>query len=155
MGRFGYRDYDPDVGRWTAKDPILFAGGDTDLYRYVLNDPVKLVDPLGLSSGCEVSCDLKRTGRIVLESHLISGINAATSWIGSKIPMSTGSNFLATGALIGISGGRTYAGAEKFEHNMADPITECIETCRERDYQDYLNSLDDSFWGTGSECQNY
>jgi RHS repeat-associated protein len=28
--RFGYRDYDPDVGRWTAKDLILFAGGDTD-----------------------------------------------------------------------------------------------------------------------------
>jgi RHS repeat-associated protein len=25
--RFGYRDYDPDTGRWTAKDPIGFAGG--------------------------------------------------------------------------------------------------------------------------------
>ncbi len=46
--RFGYRDYDPDIGRWTAKDPILFAGGDTDLYGYVLNDPVNLVDPEGL-----------------------------------------------------------------------------------------------------------
>jgi len=46
--RFGYRDYDPVVGRWTAKDPILFAGGDTDLYGYVLNDPVNLIDPLGL-----------------------------------------------------------------------------------------------------------
>ncbi len=46
--RFGFRDYDPDVGRWTAKDPILFAGGDTDLYGYVLNDPVNLIDPLGL-----------------------------------------------------------------------------------------------------------
>ena len=32
--RFGYRDYDPDIGRWTAKDPILFAGSDTDLYGY-------------------------------------------------------------------------------------------------------------------------
>ena len=30
--RFGFRDYDPDTGRWTAKDPIGFAGGDTDLY---------------------------------------------------------------------------------------------------------------------------
>jgi RHS repeat-associated protein len=30
--RFGYRDYDPETGRWTAKDPILFAGGDVDLY---------------------------------------------------------------------------------------------------------------------------
>ena len=46
--RFGFRDYDPDVGRWTAKDPILFAGGDTDLYGYCLNDPVNAVDPLGL-----------------------------------------------------------------------------------------------------------
>jgi len=46
--RFGYRDYDPDVGRWTAKDPIGFAGGDTDLYGYVLNDPVNFIDPEGL-----------------------------------------------------------------------------------------------------------
>ena len=46
--RFGYRDYDPDIGRWTAKDPIFFAGGDTDLYGYCLNDPVNFVDPWGL-----------------------------------------------------------------------------------------------------------
>ena len=46
--RFGYRDYDPDIGRWTAKDPIFFSGGDTDLYGYVLNDPVNSIDPLGL-----------------------------------------------------------------------------------------------------------
>jgi RHS repeat-associated protein len=46
--RFGFRDYDPDTGRWTAKDPIGFSGGDTDLYGYVQNDPVNLVDPFGL-----------------------------------------------------------------------------------------------------------
>ncbi|MDF1594107.1 MAG: peptidoglycan DD-metalloendopeptidase family protein [Desulfobacterales bacterium] len=46
--RFGYRDYDPDIGRWTAKDPLLFEGEDTDLYGYVLNDPVNLIDPWGL-----------------------------------------------------------------------------------------------------------
>jgi RHS repeat-associated protein len=46
--RFGFRDYDPDTGRWTAKDPIRFAGGDTDLYGYVLNDPVNAIDPYGL-----------------------------------------------------------------------------------------------------------
>ncbi len=45
---FGYRDYDPDLGRWTAKDPIGFAGGDTNLYGYCLNDPVNWIDPLGL-----------------------------------------------------------------------------------------------------------
>jgi RHS repeat-associated protein len=46
--RFGYRDYDPDTGRWTAKDPIGFAGGDTDLYGYCLSDPVNCVDSEGL-----------------------------------------------------------------------------------------------------------
>jgi len=45
--RFGARDYDPEVARWTAKDPILFQGGDTNLYGYVLNDPVNFIDPLG------------------------------------------------------------------------------------------------------------
>jgi RHS repeat-associated protein len=42
--RFGARDYDPEIGRWTTKDPIRFAGGDPNLYGYVLNDPVNLVD---------------------------------------------------------------------------------------------------------------
>jgi len=45
--RFGFRDYDPEVGRWTAKDPTGFAGGDMDLYGYVLNNPVNFVDPNG------------------------------------------------------------------------------------------------------------
>jgi RHS repeat-associated protein len=46
--RFGARDYDPETGRWTAKDPILFAGGDANLFAYVANDPVNWVDPQGL-----------------------------------------------------------------------------------------------------------
>ena len=46
--RFGYRDYDPEIGRWTAKDPIGFAGGDTDLYGYCLSDPVNRIDGNGL-----------------------------------------------------------------------------------------------------------
>lgn len=45
--RFGARDYDPETGRWTTKDPILFSGGDTNLYGYVLADPVNLIDPSG------------------------------------------------------------------------------------------------------------
>jgi RHS repeat-associated protein len=45
--RFGARDYDPETGRWTAKDPIGFAGGDPNLYGYVLGDPVNGVDPEG------------------------------------------------------------------------------------------------------------
>ncbi len=45
--RFGARDYDPSLGRWLSKDPILFEGGDTNLYGYVMNDPVNWIDPTG------------------------------------------------------------------------------------------------------------
>jgi len=48
--RFGFRDYDPDTGRWTAKDPILFTAGQVDLYGYVANNPVNWADPLGLQA---------------------------------------------------------------------------------------------------------
>ncbi|MBF0526567.1 MAG: RHS repeat-associated core domain-containing protein [Deltaproteobacteria bacterium] len=49
LTRFGARDYDATTGRWTAKDPILFEGGDTNLYGYCLNDPVNEIDSWGLS----------------------------------------------------------------------------------------------------------
>ncbi|MCP4105281.1 MAG: RHS repeat-associated core domain-containing protein [Desulfobacteraceae bacterium] len=52
--RFGFRDYDPDAGRWTAKDPIRFAGGDTDLYGYCLTDPINFIDPEGKLTLIEV-----------------------------------------------------------------------------------------------------
>jgi RHS repeat-associated protein len=45
--RFGKRDYDAVTGRWTKKDPIRFNGGQANLYAYVANDPIDLVDPYG------------------------------------------------------------------------------------------------------------
>jgi RHS repeat-associated protein len=45
--RFGARDYDPETGRWTSKDPLLFGGGDTGLYTYVADDPINATDPDG------------------------------------------------------------------------------------------------------------
>src|SRR5712691_240503 len=52
LTRFGARDYDPAIGRWTVKDPILFSGGDTNLYGYVFNDPINFIDPWGLTTKC-------------------------------------------------------------------------------------------------------
>jgi len=48
LTRFGYRDYDATTGKWTAKDPIGFSGGDSNLYGYVLGDPVNFTDSRGL-----------------------------------------------------------------------------------------------------------
>jgi len=66
--KFGVRDYDPSIGRWTAKDPIDFSGGDVNLYGYVGNGPVNFVDPLGLmgfSIGFEATGGLFGFGGII------------------------------------------------------------------------------------------
>ena len=47
--RFGARDYDPEIGRWSAKDPIDFQGGDANPYVYAYNQPSNFVDPMGLT----------------------------------------------------------------------------------------------------------
>jgi RHS repeat-associated protein len=45
--RFGFRDYDPVSGRWTARDPILIESGQSNLYAYVNNNPIMFRDPCG------------------------------------------------------------------------------------------------------------
>ena len=42
--RFGARDYDAELGRWTSKDPAGHAAGGANLFVYALNSPVGLVD---------------------------------------------------------------------------------------------------------------
>jgi RHS repeat-associated protein len=42
------RWYDPSVGRWLSEDPIGFAAGDVNLYRYVGNSSTMRTDPNGL-----------------------------------------------------------------------------------------------------------
>jgi RHS repeat-associated protein len=44
----GERWYDPNDGRWMSEDPVGFASGDSNLYRYVGNSPTNAVDPTGM-----------------------------------------------------------------------------------------------------------
>lgn len=48
-GLLNYRNryYNPTWGRFISEDPIGLAGGDSNLYRYVANNPVQLNDPSG------------------------------------------------------------------------------------------------------------
>jgi RHS repeat-associated protein len=48
LTRFGARDYDAVTGRWTAKDPLVFESGASNLYAYVGGDPINLNDPAGM-----------------------------------------------------------------------------------------------------------
>lgn len=45
--RFGARDYDPETGRWTTKDPLGFFGG-LNFYEYAYGDPINLMDFNGM-----------------------------------------------------------------------------------------------------------
>jgi RHS repeat-associated protein len=48
--RDGARLYDPRLGRFISQDPLSFAGGDANLYRYTGNDPINATDPSGYST---------------------------------------------------------------------------------------------------------
>jgi RHS repeat-associated protein len=62
--RFGARDYDPAIGRWTAKDPIRFRAGAANLYTYAGNEPTNALDVTGQSEA-----DLTRAISIV-QNHI-------------------------------------------------------------------------------------
>jgi RHS repeat-associated protein len=49
------RWYDSRAGRWLSEDPMGFAAGDANLFRYVNNEPVNWTDPHGLQGGYDGS----------------------------------------------------------------------------------------------------
>ncbi|MDR2171390.1 MAG: RHS repeat-associated core domain-containing protein [Planctomycetaceae bacterium] len=42
------RWYDQKTGQWISEDPLGFGAGDANLYRYVGNNPINMIDPNGL-----------------------------------------------------------------------------------------------------------
>lgn len=89
LAHFGVRDYDPETGRWTSKDPILFNGGDTNLFGYVLNDPINLIDPSGLWSfsfgvfggwGASITFGQNPTGGFFTTLRGGVGVGGGISW---------------------------------------------------------------------------
>ncbi|MCX5885489.1 MAG: cysteine peptidase family C39 domain-containing protein [Proteobacteria bacterium] len=116
VGRFGVMDegngllymraryYDLEVGRFINKDPIGLFGG-YNLYTYVANNPINLIDPLGFQSHDPIQCyrSFRRTVRtIVFIGGFISGY-LLSSWsdlgmgwsIGIGIASGAGANWVA------------------------------------------------------------
>ena len=48
-----FRAYDPDIGRWLSRDPLKGAEQEQgpNLYLYVKNNPINMIDPDGMQSG--------------------------------------------------------------------------------------------------------
>jgi RHS repeat-associated protein len=92
LTRFGARDYDPRIGRWTAKDPVDFASGETNRYSYAGSDPINQVD---------------YDGRWVVPvaAALVGGtVNAFTSYIvGARAPGQLVSSFLLGASLAALT----------------------------------------------------
>jgi len=103
--RFGARDYDPDTGRWTAKDPIGFAGGDTNLYGYCLANPINSVDLSGFMSGSDA---LDYTEQILGLAGLIPGVGAIPDAADALLNVARGDwddALVSVGAMIPLVGG--------------------------------------------------
>jgi RHS repeat-associated protein len=49
----GFRYYAPGIGRYVRTDPIGSANGENHLYHYVRNNPITMLDPLGLQAMCK------------------------------------------------------------------------------------------------------
>ncbi|MDL2210766.1 RHS repeat-associated core domain-containing protein, partial [Desulfovibrio sp. OttesenSCG-928-O18] len=84
--RFGYRDYDPQTGRFTAPDPLGDTGGDHDLYDYCVDDPVSMADPTGLHPIAGFFLGMMKAGVISAGGLATAGLIAegANAVMGSK-----------------------------------------------------------------------
>lgn len=47
LSYYGYRFYNPSIGKWVTRDPFGEAGG-VNVYGFTLNNPVNWIDPFGL-----------------------------------------------------------------------------------------------------------
>ena len=89
--RFGARDYDAEIGRWTAKDPISFEGGDGNLYGYCGGEPVARIDPSGrvwyVVAGIVVAVV---AGAILLDQAALPGLSSGGALIPGTLARMTG-----------------------------------------------------------------
>ncbi|MDZ4064321.1 MAG: RHS repeat-associated core domain-containing protein, partial [Coriobacteriia bacterium] len=91
--RFGARDYDASVGRWTGKDPIRFEAEGTNLFEYALGDPVNYVDVDGLDPSAATSTWLRDFALLAAGGAALGPIGAAVGGaaIGAGVILACGS----------------------------------------------------------------
>jgi RHS repeat-associated protein len=92
-GQYYYRAryYDQNVGRFISEDPLGFAAGDTNIYRYVGNSPTNYRDPLGLECDCSSGINYGTVAKSGLTSAVTGlAIAAAIGFAGLTAPVLIG-----------------------------------------------------------------
>jgi RHS repeat-associated protein len=97
------RYYNPGAGRFASQDPMGFAAGDTDVYRYVANGPTERTDPTGQITSTLPSVAIPATnfslgvlsatltGTAKLTSHVIFANGDYDLWVeGTVFPIVSG-----------------------------------------------------------------
>lgn len=124
-GLYDYRNrvYSAELGRFLQTDPIRFAAGDGNLYRYVRNSPSKFTDPWGLCS--EETGWFDEFWEYITESPE-NFFNWATTALGAGAP--TGMS-----EMVGVAG-------------LAGPLTQALPNIinKAQNEQNLINGPDDS-----------
>jgi RHS repeat-associated protein len=122
-----YRVEDPGTGRWDSQDPLGFAAGDPNVYRFVGNGPTDFNDPLGLDAldnaanffagwGDTLTFNLTNVARNQLGIN--GGINSSSGYyVGGQVVGSVHQIGLGGGAIKGgigvLNSGRTIGGGAR------------------------------------------
>jgi RHS repeat-associated protein len=100
-GQYYYRAryYDQNVGRFISEDPLGFAAGDTNIYRYVGNSPTNYRDPSGLKCDCSAGINYGTVAKSGLTSAVTGlAVAAAIGFFGLTAPVLIGTVLLVAGA---------------------------------------------------------
>lgn len=138
-----FRGYDAALGRWLSRDPIGLAGG-LNLYGYVNNDPINLIDPLGL--------DPFGGGEAVVESQWDASPEERQSWdegrgIGAGLGMAVVAGFAGVQAVVLRIGATAAATASATGGAVAD-------RCSNGGWQAYMGQAADRVASTAARFGN-
>lgn len=66
MYDYGFRQYMPDIGRWSTPDPLMELASSWTPYRYAYDNPLRYIDPKGLFES-------RKEARAYRRAHNIDG----------------------------------------------------------------------------------